>query len=147
MTVHLTPEARNLLDAILDALIPANPDRNIPAAGELGVAGYVTETAAQNPAINRALVALLSRAGELTEGISPNTVRQLETELTEAFRLLLTETYKGYYGRPDMRAKAGVGVHPVHPAGYDVARETPDLLDELTAPVRARAGVSRSDRR
>ncbi|WP_299641502.1 hypothetical protein [uncultured Ruegeria sp.] len=143
MNAHLTAEARNLLDTILDVLIPANLDRNIPAAGELGVAGYVTETAAQNPALNRALVTLLARAGNLAGGISPFTVRQIETEMPTEFRLLLTETYKGYYSRPDMRAKIGVGAHPVHPIGYPVARETPDLLDELTAPVRARGPVFR----
>ncbi|MEM6889132.1 MAG: hypothetical protein AAF636_13440 [Pseudomonadota bacterium] len=131
------------LDALLDVLIPANPDRGIPAAGELGVAAFVTEAAARSPALNSALVFLLSRAGELAGGITPNTARQLETELPEAFNLLLTETYKGYYSRPDMRAKLGVGSDPVHPAGYEVVRESAALLSELTAPVRARGPVFR----
>ncbi len=138
---HINPLSS--LDAILDVLIPANRDRGIPAAGELGVAAFVTEAAARNPALNSALVALLSRVGELADGVTPHTVRQLETELPEAFRLLLVETYKGYYSRPDMRAKLGVGSHPVHPAGYEVASESPELLNELTAPVRARGPVFR----
>ncbi len=131
------------LDALLDVLIPANRDRGIPAAGELGVAAFVTEAAARNPALNSALVTLIARAGELADGITPHTVRQLETELPEAFNLLLTETYKGYYSRPDMRAKLGVGSDPVHPAGYEVVRETPELLNKLTAPVRARGPLFR----
>ncbi|WP_299077672.1 hypothetical protein [uncultured Ruegeria sp.] len=138
---HINPQSP--LDAILDVLIPANRDRGIPAAGELGVAAFVTEAAARKPALNSALVTLLTRAGELADGITPHTVRQLESELPEAFRLLLRETYKGYYSRPDMRAKVGVGSHPAHPAGYEVPSESPALLNELTAPVRARGPVFR----
>ncbi|WP_299664476.1 hypothetical protein [uncultured Ruegeria sp.] len=138
---HINPQSS--LDAILDVLIPANHGRGIPAAGELGVAAFVTEAAACNPALKSALVTLLTRAGNMADGISPCTVRQLETAMPEEFRLLLTETYKGYYSRPDMRAKVGVGSHPVHPAGYEVASESPALLSELTAPVRARGPVFR----
>ncbi|SLN75541.1 hypothetical protein [Ruegeria meonggei] len=143
MSEHSNIDPQSPLDAILDVLIPANPSRNIPAAGQLGVATFVTEAAAQKNALNTALIALLSRAGELADGITPDTVRQLETELPEAFNLLLVETYKGYYSRPDIRALVGVGAHPVHPAGYEVASESPELLNELTAPVRARGPVFR----
>ncbi|MFA3918471.1 hypothetical protein [Ruegeria hyattellae] len=143
MSEHTNIDPQPALDAILDVLIPANPGRNIPAAGELGVATFVTEAAAHAPFFKSALVALLSRAGELSDDVTPDTVQQLESELPEAFKLLLVETYKGYYSRPDMRAKVGVGAHPVHPAGYEVARETPELLNELTAPVRARGPVFR----
>lgn len=143
MSAHKTINPQLALDAILDVLIPANRDRGIPAAGELGVAAFVTEAAARNPALNRALVTLLTHAGELADGITPHTVRQLESEWPEAFNLVLTETYKGYYSRPDMRAKVGVGSHPVHPAGYEVVSESAALLSELTAPVRARGPVFR----
>lgn len=127
------------LTAILNELIPANPDRGIPGAGDLGLA----DTLSSDTALTDAICALLSRAQTLAEEVSSDLVRQLEQAEPGAFAMVLTATYKAYYSRPDMRAKVGVGVHPVHPRGYDVVRETPELLDELTAPVRARGPIYR----
>ncbi len=134
---------RALLDAILDQLIPANPDRAIPGAGELGVAGFIEDRAMQDGEFRNRVSSLLHCAQGMAGEVSPDVVRQLETTLPDAFASLLIETYKGYYCRPDMRARVGVGAHPVHPTGYDVARETPEMLAELTAPVRARGPVYR----
>ena len=144
MSMQPENNTRQTLGAILDVLIPANPTRNIPAAGELGVADFVTEAMAQNNVLNTALNALLFRAKDLTGGINPHTLRQLESEMPEAFNLLLAETYKGYYSRPDMRTKFGVGSHPVHPRGYMVEQESPEFMNELTAPVRARGPAFRN---
>ena len=46
--------------------------------------------------------------------VTPDLVRKLEAQSPAAFQMLLTETYKGYYSRPDIRVKFGVGAHPVH---------------------------------
>lgn len=138
-----TKAQTNLLNAILDQLIPSNPEKYIPGAGELGVSDFLAECAAKNESFRDSVDTLLRRANELAGEVTPAFVRQLETELPAAFTALLTETYKGYYSRPDMRAKVGVGAHPVHPEGYDVARETPQLMDELTASVRMRGPIFR----
>ena len=69
--------------------------------------------------------------------------QDVEAELPEEFSKLLVLTYMAYYSRPEIRALFGVGEHPVHPKGYDVNRETPELMDTLTAPVRARGKVYR----
>ena len=70
-------------------------------------------------------------------------LNKLEAQSPAAFQMLLTETYKGYYSRPDIRVKFGVGAHPVHPDGYAVEHETPEFLAELTAPVLARGRIFR----
>lgn len=138
-----TDDETTVLVAILDALIPANAARSIPAAGELGVADFIAAVADSNAEFKEHVSSLLRHAQTLADGVTTDLVRQLEGDQPEAFAALLTETYKGYYSRPDMRAKVGVGAHPVHPLGYDVPRDPPELMNRLTAPVRARGPVFR----
>ena len=127
-------DERNLLTAILDVLIPPNAARAIPGGGALGVADFLGAVAKQDAQFRTQITALLNMAQAATDGVSAELVRQLEAEHPDAFTALLTETYKGYYSRPDMRAKFGVGAHPVHPLGYDVPPESPELMETLTAP-------------
>ena len=112
-----TEEERSLLDTLLNRLIPANPDRNIPAAGDLGTAEFIEEQILRNSDLRRAITILLSRAADLQDGVSPGAVGELEAEFPAEFLALLSMTYMGYYSRPDIRALVGVGVHPVHSEG------------------------------
>lgn len=141
--MNLTDAESAILGAILDELIPANPQRDIPGAGAAGVATFLQEQARHDASLNAAVSSLLRDAQEMANEVSPDLVRQLEAQSPAAFQMLLTQTYKGYYSQPDMRSKFGVGAHPVHPQGYAVERETPELLAELTAPVLARGPVFR----
>ncbi|MBX3582823.1 MAG: hypothetical protein KF810_13090 [Rhizobiaceae bacterium] len=138
-----THEDNTQLEAILDLLIPANIERGIPGAGEARVASYLSVVASRNAKFAGQVRTLLASVSGTIHDITPEKMHQLETTVPDAFRALLTETYKGYYSRPDMRAHVGVGIHPVHPNGYAVLPEDPALLDELTAPVRARGTVFR----
>ena len=90
---------------------------------------------------------MLNRVEGLADGVSSNAVGELETEFPAEFLALLSMTYMGYYSRPDIRAVVGVGAHPVHPKGYEVVPETPEFMDELTAPVRARGPCYRDPTR
>ena len=135
---HMTSEQRQVLDSILDCLIPSRPERDIPGAGEAGVADDLVGVAAVDPKFLASLVRLLARASDLATEMTPETVRELETALPGEFMMLLTETYKRYYARGNLRPHFGVGAHPVHPAGYAVERESSELLDRLTEPVRER---------
>lgn len=132
----------HLLTTILDVLIPPNRDRGIPGAGELGVAAFVAEAAVNDARVQNA-VSILLRKATGSGSVTPELVRTLEAAEPTAFFALLIETYKGYYSRPDMRQKVGVGAHPVHPRGYDVPRESDALLASLTAPVRERGRIYR----
>ena len=147
MTDIWTQEERAYLDAILDRLIPANRDRQIPGAGELGIADFLTREADANAGLRGSISALLARAVKLAGGMTPDAVRQLEAALPSEFKELLVATYKGYYSRPDMRACFGLAAHPVHPEGYDVPPESHELMEELTAPVRARGPFYRDPTR
>ena len=67
--------------------------------------------------------------------------------MPDAFGRILVETYKGYYGRPDMRAKMGVGSDPAHPGGHEVVPEIAEMIESLVAPVRERGPVWRDPSR
>ena len=139
-----TEEQSTLLVAILDQLIPANQERNILAAGGAGTVDYIREQVRRDTDLDASISTLLDRVAELAgAGITPNAARQLESELPDEFNKLVVTTYMGYYSRSDIRALLGVGAHPVHPKGYEVVREAPELMVELTAPVRARGPVFR----
>ena len=143
----ISDEDRELLDVLLDRLVPPNPGRGVPGAGELGVAEPLIARASGDGDLGSALRALLERASLLERDLPPEAVRRLEAELPDAFGRILVETYKGYYGRPDMRAKMGAGAEPAHPGGHDVAPETAETIDALVAPVRARGPVWRDPSR
>lgn len=144
MTNSLTGTTRTLLDAILDQLIPANPEREISAAGAAGVGEFIDSNRVAHSSVAAGIDDLLSYAQSLEGDITADRVRQLEAEKPESFEMLLRLTYMGYYSRPDNRSVVGVAAWPVHPKGYDVASESSALLDELTAPVRARGSIYRT---
>ena len=136
-----------MLDVLLDRLVPPNPGRGVPGAGELGVAELLIARASEDGDFGSGLRALLERTSGLAEGLPPEAVRRLEAEMPGAFGRVLVETYKGYYGRPDMRAKMGAGSEPAHPGGHDVAPESAETIEALVAPVRARGPVWRDPAR
>lgn len=137
MENNWTENERAILDAILNRLIPANPQRGIKAAGDLGVANFLAAITEHNTDYSVAFKSLLQQAAA-PEEITTHFISKLEQELPIEFQMLLCETYKGYYSRADARKMVGVGSHPVHPLGYEVAPESAELLDSLTAPVRKR---------
>ena len=94
---------KNILNIILDQLIPKNSKRNIPSAGELGIASFIFDAANKNNNLKDDVVFILDWALTKADKISPCLVRKLEKENPNAFVSLLTETYKGYYSRPDIR--------------------------------------------
>ena len=135
---------RSLLDAILDQLIPANPAKGIPAAGDFGTGDFVDECAQRDDDLGTALATLLNHADKLAAaGVTADVVRQIESECPAEFTKILVATYMGYYSRPEIRSLVGVGLHPVHPDGYRVVAEPPELMEALTAPVRARGKAYR----
>ena len=136
-------EEMNRLDALLDQLIPGNPALAIPAAGEVGVADDLAALADRNGTFSDVLRIILDSIPDAACDIRPEAVHELERARPEPFRALLTETYKAYYSRPEMRSKVGIGDHPPHPRGYDVAEETEEFLNDLTSPVRERGPAYR----
>ena len=142
-----TQTQRILLDAVLDELVPPSNDGTIPGAGALGVADFLPTADAYAPNPVEATQAVMTALGdsfvELTRPEKVAALHLIETQQPNAFATLVRLTYMGYYSRPDTRPLFGVGAHPVHPQGYPVPREDEALMDELTAPVRARGKVYR----
>ncbi|MEM6658633.1 MAG: hypothetical protein AAF625_11135 [Pseudomonadota bacterium] len=138
---------RPILDAILDELIPPSEDGKIPGAGALGVAGFLltANAYASDPAgsVQTILNALSADFAALPRDEKVAALKRVEAAHGQAFETLVRLTYMGYYSRPDTRPYVGVGAHPIHPKGYLVDREDAALMDELTAPVRARGKVYR----
>ena len=134
---------KNILNEILDQLIPAKPERNIPSAGQLGIASFIFEIANKSLNFKDDIIFILDWTLSKADKISPCLVRKLEKENPKAFGSLLTETYKGYYSRPDIRHKLGLSKKPVHPSGYLVESENNDYLAQITNTVRARGPVYR----
>ena len=134
---------KNILNKILDQLIPENSKRNIPSAGQLGIASFIFDVANKNHNLKDDVVFILDWTLAKADKISPCLVRKLEKENPKAFGSLLTETYKGYYSRPDIRHKLGLSKEPVHPSGYLVESENNDYLAKITNTVRDRGPVYR----
>ncbi len=134
---------KNILNKILDQLIPENSKRNIPSAGQLGIASFIFDVANKNNNLKLDIVFILNRTLAKADKISPSLVRKLQKENPKAFGSLLTETYKGYYSRPDIRHKFGLSKKAVHPSGYLVISENDDYLLQMTDTVRARGPVYR----
>jgi len=134
---------RTLLDAVLECLIPPDPDRGIPSAAAFGVAALIDSARAEDPTLDRSVDRLLERIGRRAEAPTEELLRQVEHELPADFETLLRLTYVGYYGQARARPLFGLSERPVHPHGYAVEAESAALLEELTAPVRARGPVYR----
>lgn len=133
-------DERQLLDGLLDQLVPANADKHIPGAGQAGVADFLGKVASQDSDLSRLLRSGLSSARvKSAEGLDHHALLQwFETEEPDFFTALLRQTYMGYYSRSDIRPLFGLSDLPTQPRGYDVPAESPELMTELTAPVVAR---------
>jgi len=143
MSVHWTQQNRDLLDGVLDHLIPANPEKGIPSAGVFGVGKFIAARAVEDDNISSALNDLLGAVSSIDGTISVEMVRQLEVNCPKPFSLLVRLTYMGYYSRPEIRTLIGLASRPVHPIGYEVPIESADMLDLLTAPVKERGQAYR----
>lgn len=138
MSSYWSETERTLLDAILDRIIPANPERIVPPAGRLGVADFLGRRAASDPGFADEIRALIAATSGPAEPVTDETVAHLEAALPEAFESLLRWTYMGYYSRPDIRSLFGLSPLPTQPRGYDVPPESPADMAALVAPVKAR---------
>jgi len=127
-----TPEESTILDALADTIVPASEDGVMPSAGELDVAGYVANNAAD----------FLTELGEILDGfdagfaeqtlaVRVDQVKALSEAQPEAFQRLLAEVYGCYY--QDARVLEGIGVNPgpPFPRGNTVEPGDLSLLDPV----------------
>ncbi|MCR9137507.1 MAG: gluconate 2-dehydrogenase subunit 3 family protein [Alphaproteobacteria bacterium] len=143
-----------VLTSLLEQIIPANPDRNIPSAGTAETLSYLSDIAATDGSFQQAARRGLARAADLAANAGGELdqldadqrvalVRQLETIEPAFFETLLRHTYMGYYSRPEIRALFGLSAKPTQPEGYSVAAESIEFMSEMTEPVVRRGRIFR----
>ncbi len=138
---------RQLLEALLNQIIPANAERKIPAAGALGVADFISKRIADAPELGCLFADGLAKAAALANAdgtVDKAVAQKLEQEAPAFFAAMIRQTYMGYYSRGDIRALLGLSAKPVHPDGYDVPEQDLDEIRALTAPVTERGRCYRA---
>ena len=146
---------RDLLDGILDQLIPANTARSIPSAGALGVAEFLAARISAAPGLAELFqhglataMALSSLEGSSFSALNSDNkiavLKKLENHEPVFFEALLRHTYMGYYSNSSVRALLGLSANPPQPGGYDVPPDDPAELAALVAPVKDRGTCFKS---
>ena len=102
-----SPAQRELLDAVLDRIIPAEGNR--PGAGSVGVGNYVESVAVGEPGLTRLFVQGLAAIeiaaaergpdgfGALSGEAKDATLRSVEASYADFFDQLVLQVYSGYY--------------------------------------------------
>ena len=130
-----SPAQRELLDAVLDRIIP--PQENRPGAGSLGIGDFVEGVAVGEPGLTRlfvqGLAAIEIAAAERGAGgfaaLSSNaqdaTLRAIEQSHADFFDQLVLQVYNGYYTNLTVFDTIGYTLPSTPQPGVKL-----DLLDE-----------------
>ena len=130
-----SPAQRELLDAVLDRLIP--PEGNRPGAGALGIGDFVEGVAVGEPGLTRlfiqGLAAIEIAAAErgsggfaaLSAAAQDDTLRSVEASHANFFEQLVLQVYNGYYTNLTVFESIGYSLPSVPSPGAKL-----DLLDE-----------------
>lgn len=138
-----------LLNSLLDEIIPSSEDGRIPPGGALLVTDFITDKAREEPGLYelitsglRQLNSLINVGNTIFSDLNKDgrvaVTRDLEKKEPEFFKMLVRYTYMGYYTTPEIPLLFGLSENPPHPLGYTVPDEDPELLKDLTAPVKNR---------
>lgn len=137
-----------LLDAVLDALIPPDPDRRLPGAGALGLGRTILARSGGMATIFASLLAHLETEAARAHGtpfvaLAPEDrealLRALDEERAGLLAGLYFQAFTTYYAHPEVMEQLGVAARPPHPEGYPL--EAGDL--GLLAAVRGRGRLWR----
>ena len=136
----LSNEQTRTLVNVLDTIVPANGERGMPAAGQLGVADYI-EQAPDLVSIVAAGLSVLIDAGfdDLDSSQRVDALNEVATSQPGFLPVLLFQTYQGYYQNTATLEALGLPPRPPHPLGYEIEENDLSLLE----PVRARKKLYR----
>ena len=130
-----SPAQRELLDAVLDRIIP--PQDNRPGAGSLGIGDFVEGVAVGEPGLTRMFVQGLAAIEIAAAEQGPNgftamsneqkdeTLRAVEASHADFFGQLVLQVYNGYYTNLTVFESIGYNLPSVPETGAKL-----DLLDE-----------------
>ena len=142
-------DEKNIIKQLLQELIPASEDYNIPSAGLDSVINYLENKVKEdlnfrklfNSGILKVNDLLISKAKNINSLNSKEKIvvlKNIEDEEPLFFKEFLKHVYMGYYSEPSIRPFFGVSFNPPHPSGYEVPEEEPDLIENLVKPVKKR---------
>ena len=138
-SMFLSPTHRELLDAVVDRIIP--PGDGVPGAGEAGAAEHVEGICGVSPQsralLTKGLKAVEAISGRthamqfvaLSDGQKTEVLKQVETQQTEFFVVLVRETYSGYYSSPEVLRVKGLPLSAPQPEGYEIEPFDESLLE------------------
>ena len=125
-------DRRELLAAVLDALIPA--DAGFPPAGAIALEHVLSAAVASGESealLGRALRAIAEADADFSAlGADEREalLREIERTHPTAFDALVRHTYAGYYSHPEIVSRLGLTPGPLHPRGHRIKdAELPDL--------------------
>jgi hypothetical protein len=139
----IDPAQQRTLTALLDELVPARPEVDLPGAGGLQLADAVANAAAGNPALASVLADTLA---QLAESATPRGGASFAELVPEDRRAALDElaarapghlpalcflTFAAYYQEPRVLAALGHPARPPYPLGYEVPPTDFSLLDAV----------------
>jgi hypothetical protein len=149
----LSPDP-DLLSALLDVLVPPQPERNLAGAGRPAVTAYVRSklsvTSDFNAMVEAGFEALAQQArtqyGQefVALDLERKTAALRAVESAQPFFLvvLLLHVYTGYYQQPDVLEAIGYPARPPFPKGYAVTVDDSALLAKLRERSRRRANAA-----
>ena len=138
-SLFLSPAHRELLESVVDRIIP--PGDGAPGAGEVGAAEHVEGICGVSPQsralLTKGLKAIEATSGRthsvrfvtLSDGQKTEVLKQVESQHTELFAVLVRETYSGYYSSPEVLRVKGLPLSAPQPEGYDIEPFDESLLD------------------
>ncbi len=110
----------DVLDAILETLIPASADGNMPSAGSLGIAGDVRRELAAFAALLESGVAAAEEAGFDSQSADEraNCLRGFEATQPGFVPTVYMTLCTLYYRHPQVLVGLGLPARPPFPEGY-----------------------------
>lgn len=131
----LTKRQRSLLAALLDTLVPASEDGEMPSAAEVGFDEYL-QTQAEDliPELVETLQRLQTLEPEFPDLPLPERcerVSAISTQDPAQFQNLLARVYDCYYQNDQVRRQIGVATGAPFPQGNEVLPGDLSLLDPV----------------
>lgn len=128
----LSPDQQRLLAALLDTLVPASEDGQMPSAAEVEFDGYLrTQGEEAIPVVEAALQQFDHPFADLTLDDRCAQVQAYSERDPLMFQKLLTHVYDCYYQDDRVREVIGMVKGPVFPQGNEVMAGDLSLLDPV----------------
>jgi len=127
-----TASQQRVLTALLDTLVPASADGQMPSAADVGFADYLLAQAEDFlPQLTSILQHFEPSFGELSIEERCERISTFSSDDPQTFQLLLTRVYDCYYQNDRVRAQIGVVTGAPFPQGNVVAPGDLSLLDPV----------------